>query len=94
MDVKLGCIIEKVDGIFIKKGEDYFLLFEGKVGCKVLFFVYDFVIKKCFEEIVKVISYGVQCELLYKCWVECNCKKVEELLGGCLGYVYIKGMDS
>lgn len=39
-DVKPGCIIEKVDGTLIKKGEDYFPLFE-KVGRKVLLSVYD-----------------------------------------------------
>lgn len=31
---------------------------------------------------------------MYKRWVERNRKKVEELSGGRLGYVHIKGMDS
>lgn len=93
-DVKPGCIIEKVDGTLIKKGEDYFPLFEGKVGRKVLLSVYDPATKKRFEETVKAISYGAQRELLYKRWVERNRKKVEELSGGRLGYVHIKGMDS
>ena len=43
---------------------------------------------------MKAISYGAQRELLYKRWVERNRKKVEELSGGRLGYVHIKGMDS
>lgn len=43
---------------------------------------------------MKAISYGSQRELLYKRWVERNRKKVEELSGGRLGYVHIKGMDS
>lgn len=93
-DVKAGCIIEKVDGREIKAGVNYFPLFEGKVGRKVVLSVYDPATKKRFEETVKAISYGQQGELLYKRWVERNRKKVEELSGGRLGYVHIKGMDS
>lgn len=93
-DVKVGSIIEKVDGNAIKAGVDYFPLFEGKVGRKVVLSVYDPATKKRFEETVKAISYGQQSELLYKRWVERNRKKVEELSGGRLGYVHIKGMDS
>lgn len=93
-DVKAGCIIEKVDGKEIEAGVDYFPLFEGKVGRKVVLSVYDPATKKRFEETVKAIGYGQQSELLYKRWVERNRKKVEELSGGRLGYVHIKGMDS
>ena len=40
-EVKAGCIIEKVDGTAIEAGADYFPLFEGKVGRKVVLTVYD-----------------------------------------------------
>lgn len=93
-DVRPGCIIEKVDGVTIKAGADYFPLFEGKTGRKVVLSVYDPSTEKRFEETLKPISYAVQNELLYKRWVE-NCrKKVEELSGGRIGYVHIKAMDS
>lgn len=93
-DVRPGCIIEKVDGVAIKAGADYFPLFEGKAGRKVVLSVYNPVTGKRFEETLKPISYAVQNELLYKRWVE-NCrKKVEELSGGRIGYVHIKAMDS
>lgn len=93
-DVKPGCIIEKVDGIAIRAGADYFPLFEGKAGRKVVLAVYDPSTGKRFEETVKPITYGAQNELLYKRWVE-NCrKKVDEYSGGRLAYVHIKGMDS
>ena len=65
-DVKAGCIIEKVDGKTIEANADYFPLFEGKVGRKVILTVYDPATKKRFEETVKAISYGAQRELLYK----------------------------
>ncbi len=93
-DVKPGCIIEKIDGVAIKAGMDYFPLLEGKANRKTILSVYDPGTKKRFEETVKPITYAAQSELLYKRWVE-NCrKKVEELSGGRIGYVHIKGMDS
>ena len=93
-DVKAGCIIEKVDGKTIEANADYFPLFEGKVGRKVILTVYDPATKKRFEETVKAISYGAQSELLYKRWVKRCAQKVEELSGGRIAYVHIKGMDS
>lgn len=93
-DVKIGCIIEKIDGTTIEANTDYYPLFEGKVGRKVRLTVYDPTTKKRFEETVKAISYGAQSELLYKRWVKRCAKKVEELSGGRIAYVHIKGMDS
>lgn len=93
-DVKAGCIIEKVDGKTIEANADYFPLFEGKVGRKVILTVYDPATKKRFEETVKAISYGAQSELLYKRWVKRCAQKVEELSGGRIAYIHIKGMDS
>lgn len=93
-DVKAGCIIEKVDGKTIEANADYFPLFEGKVGRKVIITVYDPATKKRFEETVKAISYGAQSELLYKRWVKRCAQKVEELSGGRIAYIHIKGMDS
>jgi hypothetical protein len=55
-EVKAGCIIEKVDGTAIEAGADYFPLFEGKVGRKVVLTVYDPSTKKRFEEAVKAIG--------------------------------------
>jgi Tol biopolymer transport system component/C-terminal processing protease CtpA/Prc len=92
--VKVGCIIEKVDGTSIKKDEDYFPLFEGKVDRKVLLSIYNPDTKKHFEESIKPISYGEQNELLYKRWVERCRAKVDELSNGRIGYIHIKAMDS
>lgn len=93
-DVTPGCIVEKIDGIAIKAGADYFPLFEGKANRKVILSICDPATGKRFEETVKPITYAAQSELLYKRWVE-NCrKKVEELSDGRIGYIHIKGMDS
>lgn len=93
-DVAPGCIIEKIDGVAVTAGVDYFPLLEGKANRKVILSVYNPDTKKRFEETIKPITVAAQSELLYKRWVE-NCrKKVEELSGGRIGYVHIKGMDS
>lgn len=92
--IKPGCIIEKINDKPIKDGEDYYPLLSGKTGKKVLLSVYNPATKERFEEQVKPISYGEQSNLLYKRWVE-NCrKKVDELSGGKIGYVHVKGMNS
>ena len=93
-NVKEGCIIEKIDGVTIEANKDYFPLFEGKVGRKVILTVYDPITKKRFEETIKAISYNEQNELLYKRWVKRCAQKVEELSGGRIAYVHLKGMDS
>ena len=92
--IKPGCIIEKIKEKPIKSGENYYPLLSGKAGKKVLLSVYNPATKERFEEQVKPISYGQQSNLLYKRWVE-NCrKKVDELSGGKIGYVHVKGMNS
>lgn len=92
--IKPGCIIEKINGDTIKKGEDYYPLLNGKAGKKILLSVYDPSTKKHFEEQVKPFSYGEQSNLLYKRWVEERKEKVEKLSGGRIGYVHVRGMDS
>ena len=93
-EVKEGCVIEKIDGKDIKAGADYFPLLEGKAGRKVVLSVYNPESRKRFEETIKPISQNEQTELLYRRWVERCRKTVEELSGGRIGYVHIKGMDS
>ncbi|RHJ93096.1 S41 family peptidase [Parabacteroides bouchesdurhonensis] len=92
--IRTGCIIEKIDGNAINKSEDYYPLLKGKAGKKVLLTVYNPSTKERFEEQIKPISYGEQSNLLYKRWVEQRRKMVDELSGGKVGYVHVKGMDS
>lgn len=92
--IKQGCIIEKINGIDIKRGEDFYPLLSGKTDKKILLSVYNPATKERFEEQVKPISYGEQSNLLYKRWIE-NCrKKVDKLSGGKIGYVHVRGMNS
>ena len=93
-DVVPGCIIEKIDGQVIKAGMDYFPLLEGKAGKNVLVAMYNPATGKRFDVNVKAISGGAQIELLYKRWVDRNRRMVDELSGGRIAYVHVKGMDS
>ena len=89
-----GCIIEKIDGKEIKKGEDYYPLLENKAGKRVLLALYNPATKERFEEWVKPITQSSQSQLLYKRWVESKRALVDSLSGGKIGYIHIKGMDS
>ena len=93
-DVVPGCIIEKIDGQVIKAGMDYFPLLEGKAGKNVLVAMYNPATGKRFDVNVKAISGGEQNALLYKRWVDRNRRMVDELSGGRIAYVHVKGMDS
>lgn len=92
--IQPGCIIEKIDGTPIKAGEDYYPLLQQKTGKKVWLSVYNPTTKTRFEEQVKAISGGEQSALLYKRWVDGRRRMVDELSGGQVGYVHVKGMNS
>lgn len=92
-EVKPGWIITKIDGNKILAGQDYYPLFEGKIGKKVRLTIAKPSGKEV-DVVVKAISYGAQNGLLYQRWVDRNKEMVDKLSGGRLGYVHIEGMDS
>lgn len=92
--LKEGCIILKIDGAEIKKGNDYYPLLAGKAGKKVLLTFRQTATGKDLEEWVKPISYGQESELLYKRWVEQRRKMVDKLSGNRIGYVHVRAMNS
>lgn len=93
-DVVPGCIIEKIDGKPIQKGQDYFPLLDGKAGRNVLLAVYNPATGKRFDVTIKAISSGAQSNLLYKRWVERCRTAVDKMSNGRIGYVHVRGMDS
>ena len=90
--LEAGDIIISIDGISIRKGMDYYPLLDRKSGERVLVGI-----KKAsgenIETVVVPISGSDMSSLLYKRWVRKSAEKVEELSGGRLGYVHIKGMN-
>lgn len=90
--VKAGDIVEKIDGIAILRGMDYFPLLNKKAGKKVLISLYRPAEKKHWEEVVIPISRSRWNDLLYKRWVKQRAAEVDRLSGGRLGYVHIESM--
>ena len=88
--VKAGSIIQKIDGVEITKGMDYYPLLNNKRDKTVLVTVSDG--GKTWDETVKPISHGAMNELLYNRWVKHNEETVEKLSNSRLGYVHIRSM--
>ena len=88
--VKAGCVIEKIDGVEITKGMDYYPLLNNKKDKTVLVTVSDG--GKTWDETVKPISHSAMNDLLYYRWVKHNEEVVKKLSNGRLGYVHIKSM--
>ena len=88
--VKAGSIIQKIDGVEITKGMDYYPLLNNKRDKTVLVTVSDG--GKTWDETVKPISHSAMNELLYNRWVKHNEETVEKLSNGRLGYVHIRSM--
>ena len=88
--VKAGTVIEKIDGVEIKKGMDYYSLLNNKRGKTVLVTLSDG--GKTWDETVKPISHSAMNDLLYNRWVKHNEETVKKLSNGRLGYVHIKSM--
>ena len=88
--VKAGSIIQKIDGVEITKGMDYYPLLNNKRDKTVLVTISDG--GKTWDETVKPISHGAMNELLYNRWVKHNEETVKKLSNGRLGYVHIKSM--
>ena len=88
--VKAGAVIQKIDGVEITKGLDYYPLLNNKRDKTVLVTVSDG--GKTWDETVKPISHGAMNELLYDRWVKHNEETVKKLSNGRLGYVHIKSM--
>ena len=85
-----GCVIEKIDGVEIKAGMDYYPLLNNKSGKTVLVTVSKDGDR--WDETVKPISHGTMNDLLYNRWVKRNEETVRELSNGRLGYVHIRKM--
>ncbi|MFT5149307.1 MAG: tricorn protease [Flavobacteriales bacterium] len=90
---KAGHIIQSIDGVKITADMNYYPLLNRKAGKNMLLTIFDPTTKEQWEETVKPMSGGQERQLRYERWVE-NCNQiVEELSGGRLGYVHVRGMN-
>lgn len=92
--ITAGSIIEKIDGVAIEPGKDYYSLLNRKAGKQVLLDIYNPTSNERWTETVKPISIGEENELLYQRWVKKCQSKTEELSKGRIGYIHVRGMNS
>jgi len=90
VNVKEGEYVLSVNGRELKEGIDPYAPFEGLAGKAVALRVND---KPSLEGsrmvVVKTMTQGEEARLRHLEWIESNRKKVEELSGGKLGYMYM-----
>lgn len=91
--IEPGVIIEKIDGVPIRAGDNPNPLLNHKAGKPVLLSLRAAKGDDRWEETVKPISRGAQNRLLYERWVESRRAEVERLSGGRLGYAHVATMN-
>jgi tricorn protease len=92
--IAAGSIIEKIDGVALEPGKDYYSLLNRKASKQVLLDMYNPTSSERWTETVKPISIGEENELLYQRWVKKCRTKTEELSKGRIGYIHVRGMNS
>ena len=90
--VKIGCIIEKINGQEIIPAQDCALLLNSLTKKKALVSIYDATSGERWDEVVLPISSSAQNTLLYNRWVKQRAADVERWSNGRLGYVHIQSM--
>ena len=90
--LKVGDIIEKIDGQEITAETDYYASLEGKAGINTLVSIYSPASGLRWDEVIKPVTSAVVDNLLYNRWVKQRAEDVERLSNGRLGYVHIASM--
>ncbi len=90
--MKVGAVIEKINGEKIKAGADYYSMLNRKAGERTLVSIYDPASGERWDEVVKPVAQGSLSASAYKRWVEERQELTERLSGGRLGYVHIQSM--
>jgi len=90
---KTGTIIEKIDGIEILAGMDYYPLLNHKKEKNVLLSFYNPSYKERWDEVIKPISSSRWSALLYERWIKQRVEETAKLSNGRIGYVHVKGMN-
>jgi Tol biopolymer transport system component/C-terminal processing protease CtpA/Prc len=95
--IKAGMVIDRIDDVKIKAGENYYPLLNRKAGKQVLLSITDPDGKgdaKHLDVVVKPIRVRALGNLLYDRWIENRRAETDRLSGGRLGYVHVRGMNS
>lgn len=89
---KAGDVIVKVNGVEVENLSHYYELMNQTAGKKLLISIKGGD-KKVKDEYVTAMGEGTIYGLLYEQWVKGREKAVEELSGGKVGYVHVRGMN-
>jgi Tol biopolymer transport system component/C-terminal processing protease CtpA/Prc len=89
--VRPGHYLVKINGEEILENTDFFALLNGQTGIETTFTFRDGATE--FTERNRPISASAENELLYQRWVQAQRDRVDELSGGRLGFVHIRGMN-
>ena len=90
--IEVGTVIEKIDGVEIAAGANFYPLLNHKAGEHVLLSLRDAKGKETWEEVVKPIGRRAQQRLLYERWIKSRRAETERLSKGRLGYVHVPTM--
>ncbi len=91
--IKVGDIIEEIDGNPITDSVEHYKYLNRKGGQLTLLSLYNPVTKTRWQETVKPIERRDENELKYNRWVKARRKEVDSLSGGRLGYIHVRAMD-
>ena len=93
-NISVGSIIKKIDGQTLAAHTNYLPLLNHKTGKIVVLEIEDAQSKATKSVKIKAISLGEESNLRYERWVKSRRAATEELSGGRLGYVHVRGMNS
>lgn len=88
-----GCVIEKINGSTILKGQDYFPLLNRIAGDNTRISVFNPKTNERWDEVTKPITKNTYNDLIYQRWVKRNAQMVDKLSKGRLGYVHLQAMN-
>lgn len=91
--LKIGHVIEKIDGQIINDEIDFYKLLNRKAKKHTLLSLFDPENGKRWDQVVKPISLWRENELLYKRWVNTRREETLRLSDGKVGYVHIPQMN-
>ncbi|MEQ9300865.1 MAG: S41 family peptidase [Cyclobacteriaceae bacterium] len=91
--IKVGVVIEAIDGVAIGATANYYPLLNRKADKPALLSLHSPVSGDRWKEWVKPISFGAENELYYQRWIKRNRQMVHDLSDNQVGYMHVRNMS-